>query len=162
QLLHSFLNSFALIAEQQFRALAAERLRDRISQAPLVGDAEYECGLSFEQLRHDFPVYRTGGGAPLAFGAGLLLLADGDRFGAFARFVAAGRSSEHALAAWQRNLARVAGVGAVLGQRAVDRDRIAGFEVSLAPSIADQAVGCAAFALPFADGALLVFGVQIN
>ena len=42
-----------LIREQQLGAFAPKRLRDGVRQAPLIGDAQNQRGLSFQKLRHE-------------------------------------------------------------------------------------------------------------
>src|SRR5208282_2041985 len=52
QFFHRQLQALSLIREDKLRAFAPVGLRDRVSEAPLIGDAEYKRSLSFKKVWH--------------------------------------------------------------------------------------------------------------
>src|SRR5262245_16823202 len=78
------------------------------------------------------------------------------------RRLGVGGTGEHAAAIRKLDDARVTGLRSVLREEALDDDIVAGFERVVAPAVASERVGRAAFALPVLRRALLVLHVEID
>src|SRR5258708_36202642 len=72
------------------------------------------------------------------------------------------RSGELTLTAWQLNCARVAGLGAVFGDKSVDSHLVPRFQRVLSPAVAGQSVGRASFTLPLHEVSALILHIHIN
>src|SRR5690349_24216607 len=73
-----------------------------------------------------------------------------------------GVADENFAAVGQLHGTRVAGVAGVFGAEAFNGDFIAGLQRVLAPALAGEAVGRAAFALPVLHSAALILHVEIQ